>query len=175
MQNNDKMTLEPGDHISYTLKIRTRSVNRKEGKLLLFKNLTVKELYASIPDTSVINSLFLEGLRENNDRLAISAMEELILRGDTDLITEGLDNAFKNKEIRINTTMSTLIARSLTESCRGVDPLLQRFGKSLFRAKTDDPFKELFEAPEKSYTLSELKDMDRATLEKLVIARNEAR
>lgn len=109
---------------------------------MLYKNLTVKELYASICATSIIEEMFVTGLKIGSTQLAISAMEELIIRGDTDIIQRGLDSAFKEGYIKIETSMSSMIARSLSESCRETDPFLQRFGKFLFRAKTNDPFTE---------------------------------
>lgn len=109
---------------------------------MLYKNLTTKELYASICATSIIEEMFTTGLRIGSTQLAISAMEELIVRGDTDIIQRGLDSAFKEGHVKLGTSMSTMIARSLSESCREADPFLQRFGKFLFRAKTNDPFAE---------------------------------
>ena len=113
---------------------------------MLYKNLTVKELYASIPATSIIESLFRTGLEMDNDRLAVSAMEELILRGDTDKVCHGLKEAFERGDIKVKTTTATMIARSLSESCRGVDPFLHEFGKFLFRAEGPDPFREFIES-----------------------------
>ncbi len=108
---------------------------------MLYKNLTAKELYASI-DAPIVAEMFKTGLKIGSTQLAISAMEELIVRGYTDIIRSGLDSAFKEGHIKIETPMSTMIARSLSESCREADPLLQRFGKFLFKAKTDNPFDE---------------------------------
>lgn len=113
---------------------------------MLYRNLTVKELYASIYDTQTIESFFLKGLEKDNDRLAVSAMEELILRGDTDKVFEGLKAAFERGDIKVESTMATMIARSLSESCRGVDPFLHKFGKFLFKAEGSDPFKEFAES-----------------------------
>ncbi|MBR3180402.1 hypothetical protein IKF57_02650 [Candidatus Saccharibacteria bacterium] len=109
---------------------------------MLYKNLTTKELYASIYATSIVEEMFVTGLKIGSTQLAVSAMEELIIRGDTDIIRRGLDSAFKEGHVKIGTSMSTMIARSLSESCREADPFLQRFGKFLFKAKTGDPFNE---------------------------------
>ena len=109
---------------------------------MLYKNLTARELYASIYATSIIEEMFVTGLKIGSPQLAISAMEELVVRGDTDIIRRELDSAFKEGHVKIKTSMSTMIARSLSESCREADPFLQRFGKFLFKAKTDDPFAE---------------------------------
>lgn len=113
---------------------------------MLYRNLTIKELYASIPATSIVKEMFVNGLKIGSTQLAISAMEELIVRGDTDIIQHELDFAFKEGYVKIGTPMSALIARSLMESCREADPFLQRFGKFLFRAKTNDPFTEFAES-----------------------------
>ena len=113
---------------------------------MLYKQLTVKELYASIPATSIIESFFRTGLEIDNDRLAVSAMEELILRGDTDKVCHGLREAFERGDIKAKTTTTTMIARSLSESCRGIDPFLHSFGKFLFKAKGLDPFREFVES-----------------------------
>lgn len=112
---------------------------------MLYKNLKVKELYTSIPCTQTIDSLFRMGLEIDNDRLAVSAMEELILRGDTDIVRQRLQQAFERGNIKVKTTTATMIARSLTESCRDVDPILYRFGKFLFKAEGPDPFREFIE------------------------------
>ena len=109
---------------------------------MLYKNLTVKELYASIYATNIIKKMFVTGLEIGSTQLAISAMEELIVRGDTDIIRHGLESAFKEGYVKTGTSMCTMIARSLSESCREVDPFLQRFGKFLFKAKSNDPFAE---------------------------------
>ena len=118
---------------------------------MLYKNLTVKELYASIYATSIIEEMFITGLKIGSTQLAVSAMEELIIRGDTDIIQRGLDSAFKEGHVKIGTSMSTMIARSLSENCREADPLLQRFGKFLFKAKTNDPFTEFVNYPGLEY------------------------
>ncbi|MBR5938996.1 hypothetical protein IKZ77_00365 [Candidatus Saccharibacteria bacterium] len=113
---------------------------------MLYKNLTVKELYASIYDTRTIESFFLKGLEKDNDRLAVSAMEELILRGDTDMVARGLREAFERGDVKVKSTTATMIARSLSESCRGVDPFLHKFGKFLFKTEGPDPFRDFVES-----------------------------
>ena len=113
---------------------------------MLYKNLSVKELYASIYATQIIEEMFATGLRIGSTQLAISAMEELIIRGDTDIIQRRLDSAFKEGQVKPGTSMHTMIARSLSESCREADPFLQRFGRFLFKAKTNDPFAEFVKA-----------------------------
>lgn len=104
---------------------------------MISRNLTVRELYASIPATQTIYSFYTEGLKEDNDRLAVSAMEELIRRGDTDLVMRGLKNAFDNKEIKLGTTTTSMIARSLMDVDR-TNSLLRRFGEFLSRYEESD-------------------------------------
>lgn len=102
---------------------------------MIYKDLKVKELYASIPETKLIVDLFNTGLEMGSTQLAISAMEELIIRGDTDYIAQGLDSAFKNGNLKLGTSMCSMVARSLVEGCREADPFLARYGKALFKGE----------------------------------------
>jgi hypothetical protein len=102
---------------------------------MVYKELKTKELYASIPNTDFIKVMFREGLRMGSTQLAISAMEELIVRGDTDYVCDGLTFGFTNGFIKLGTSMCSMIARSLVESCREVDPFLTRYGKALFKGE----------------------------------------
>lgn len=104
------------------------------------KNLTVREMYASIGDTNYIVELFQKGLEINNDRLAVSAMEELLRRGDTDFIAKGLNHAFEQGQLTPKSTLVTLIANSLMDGAREVDPILQRYGKGLLRGELMGPY-----------------------------------
>ena len=120
---------------------------------MLYTNLSAKLMYASIPNRAIIEKLFATGLEIGSTELAVSAMEELISRGDTVNILGILDSAFKEGHVKIETSMSGMIGRSLSESCRGNNLLLQRFGKFLYRrAKTNDPVDEFLADPdEKSF------------------------
>ena len=113
---------------------------------MLYKNLTVKELYASIYDSQTINFFFIKGIEKENDRLAVSAMEELIIRGEYDLVLAGLNWGIEKGYITPGTTMSSMIARSLTESGRNADPFLLRLGRFIPKAKTSNFIKELIES-----------------------------
>lgn len=104
------------------------------------KNLTVKEMYASIGATSFIVELFKKGLEMNNDRLAVSAMEELLRRGDTDLIAESLNHAFEQNQVVLGSTMATLIGSSLMDGAREPDPILHRYGKGLLCGEFMGPY-----------------------------------
>ena len=98
---------------------------------MLYKDLKVKELYASIPDTEIIAKLFETGLKIGSCQLAVSAMEELMLRGDTDIIAAKLQSASDKGQLQLGNSLTGLIARSLVE-CRE-DPILHRYGRALFR------------------------------------------
>ena len=94
---------------------------------MLYKNLTARELFATMYATQDVVELFEKGLRRNNDRLAGSAMEELIRRGDTDLIVKALDSFYEEDEGKhILGASKTLFAlmRDLADSCRKEDALL---------------------------------------------------
>lgn len=97
------------------------------------EHLTVRELYATIADTQLIASLFEKGLKQNNDRLAVSAMEELLRRGDTDKIAYKLDKAFSSSWMVKGSPLVIMIANSLFENAHEVDPLLCHYGKGLRR------------------------------------------
>ena len=97
------------------------------------EHLTVKELYATITDSQLIASLFEKGLKQNNDRLAVSAMEELLRRGDTDKIAYKLEKAFSSNWMTKESTLVIMIANSLFENAHDVDPLLCHYGKALRR------------------------------------------
>lgn len=103
------------------------------------KMLTVKEVYASIFETSVIDEFFRKGLELDNDRLAISALEELILRGDTDLIVYSLNQAFEKGQIKKGSVVLSLLARVLSTECRKADPYLGRYGKTLLQGAFMSP------------------------------------
>lgn len=107
---------------------------------MLTKNLTTKEMYASIPETQVIVEFFKKGLEINNDRLAVSAMEELILRGDTDYIAYALNEAFEKGWVREGSTMISMIGRSLKDGCREADGVLCRYGDGLTKGDFCGPF-----------------------------------
>ena len=81
---------------------------------MVFKNLTAKELYASIPSTPTISQFMKTGL--GSTQLAVSAMEEFLIRGDQEKIHENLIWALTRGCLKPGTSMSSLIARSLIES-----------------------------------------------------------
>lgn len=105
------------------------------------KLLTIREVYASIPITQiwVIEEMFENGLELNNDRLAISAAEELIQREDFDEIVEILDGAFGDGQIDRDGTLVTMLARVLKDECRENDPILAHYGTALFKGEFMGP------------------------------------
>ena len=108
---------------------------------MLYKDLSTKELYASIPATSVIAQLFKTGLEIGSTQLAVSAMEELIVREDYDIITAVLQSAADTRKLILGTSLASMIGRSLKESCYH-DPLLQKYGIALLKGEGEDgPFK----------------------------------
>lgn len=84
--------------------------------MAIFKNLTVKELYSSIPAKETISQFMRNGLEQNSTQLAVSAMEELLLRGDEKTVHENLAWAIEEGFLKLNTPMSSMISRSFLES-----------------------------------------------------------
>ena len=103
------------------------------------KNLTVREMYTSISDTDFIVQLFAKGLAMNNDRLAVSAMEELIRRGDTDRIVYTLDEAFAKNLMVMGSPLTIILATSLFENAREEDAILSHYGKALRKGEFMGP------------------------------------
>ena len=86
---------------------------------MLYKNLTAREMFAAMRDTKDVAELFKKGLRCDNDRLAGSAMEELIRRGDTEAIIEVLDDFYKEDGgDPESSTILFILMRDLADSCR---------------------------------------------------------
>ena len=103
------------------------------------KNLTVTELYASFAQAATIAEFFEQGIRLENDRLSVSALEELIRRGELDLIIDELDWAFDRANMANQPGAVSLIASTLRDSCRELDPLLCHYGKELFAGQYIGP------------------------------------
>ena len=110
---------------------------------MLYKNLTVKELYASIPDANLIAKFFETGLEIGSTQLAVSAMEELMIRGDTDTIVTILQSASEKGQLKIGTSITSMIARSLMEYRE--NPTLCKYGKALSKAKGNEGVPEWIE------------------------------
>lgn len=90
------------------------------------KNLTVRELFQTF-ETSRIGEFFIEGLRRQNDGLAIAALEELNRRGDPAPIWEGLKVASSENLLHKDTTFTTTFINALGNVNRALCPTLQRY------------------------------------------------
>ena len=121
-------------------------IHAKENSIMaIFKNLTVKELYSSIPSTETIAFLMKAGLEQGSTQLAVSSMEELLLRGDQDIVHETLKNAIDDGTLKLCTSMSAMVARSLMES-HDTDPFTRIIGKGLLQETPEDMEKTVDEA-----------------------------
>ena len=105
------------------------------------KNLTVKELYSSIFKSDYIAKLFADGLAMNNDGLAISAAKELMERGDYLIVRDTLDEAFDSGVIVKESSLISLLGRTLMDNTRGLDPILCHYGGGLLRGDYMGPSK----------------------------------
>ena len=112
---------------------------------MLYKNLSSKELYASIPDAKIIAKMFETGLEIGSSQLAVSAMEELMFRGNTDIIATKLQSAFDKGQLQLGNSLTSMIARSLVEHRE--DPVLNRFGKTLLRGQGSEGPLKWFHTP----------------------------
>jgi hypothetical protein len=104
---------------------------------MLYMNLSTKELYTSMT-TKMVEKLMKLGLEAKNERLTISAMEEILCRGDSDLVVKILNQAFKDKVFEQEDLISEnlllfMIARSLFDSTRELDPMLYLYSKAVIR------------------------------------------
>ncbi len=113
---------------------------------MLYKNLTTKELYSSIPATSIIAQFFEIGLEIGSAQLAVSAMEELMVRGDTDIIATKLQSASDKGQLRPGTSITGMIARSLVENRE--DPILHKYGKIVLRGGGNEGIFKWIQTPE---------------------------
>ena len=77
------------------------------------KNLLVSEMFASIANMDIIAHFFEMGLKINNDRLAVSAMEELIRRDEVNVVVQKLNEAFENGLIVPESSLVALIGNAL--------------------------------------------------------------
>lgn len=102
---------------------------------MIYKTLTTKELYASIPRTETISQMMRDGIEQGSTQLAVSAMEELIRRGDTNLVSENLDIGLKNQQLKPGTSIYIMIANALMEDRS--NQLLYELGKNLLRLSTE--------------------------------------
>lgn len=113
---------------------------------MLFKNLLAKELYASIPDASLIAKYFKDGLEIGSSQLAVSAMEELMVREEISTISTVLQSASEQDLLRPGTSIVSMIARSLMEYRK--DSILCKYGKALSEGEGDEGILEWIKKPE---------------------------
>lgn len=90
------------------------------------KNLTVRELFQTF-ETTRIGEFFVEGLRRENDGLAIAALEELNRRGKSEPIWYGLKVASDEDLIRGDSTFATALINALKNLNRATCPALRRY------------------------------------------------
>lgn len=94
------------------------------------KNLTVRELFQTF-ETARIGEFFVEGLRRENDGLAISALEELNRRGNSAPIWQGLKVASDEDLIRGDSTFAIALINALKNLNRAICPALRRYIKRI--------------------------------------------
>jgi hypothetical protein len=109
---------------------------------MLPTNNSAKEVFDSIHYTPLIVLLFETGLEtEDGAPLAVSAMESLIARGDTDTVAKVLQSAADARKLAPGTSIANIIGESLTKSyCK--DPFLNKYGEALSRGEGGEgPFR----------------------------------
>ena len=124
----------------------------------LFESIGIEEFYASITDPQYIAEIYAKGLKEKNAILAITAQNELVKRGDVDLVITELKKAFDEKSFEVNTTFTQLVATSLIGIGR-LDPFLRRIGKVLLSGTVEISEKERDELNEKSILTETLRKL----------------
>ena len=117
---------------------------------MYFNNLTVRELYASITNPDDVTGLFRHGIRINNDRMAVSAMEELIRRKAYYDIVDVIDQAIEDDDsLRPGSTLFSMMMRSLAESTKGNETYLGAYARAVLGGQFMGPRAWLRENPEK--------------------------
>lgn len=97
---------------------------------MLYKDLKARELFSTMLVTEDVAELFGMGLYRDNDRLAGSAMEELVRRDRTDLIVEKLEDLYqKTPDILSYERILFILMRDLNDCCREKDPVLGLYAK----------------------------------------------
>ncbi len=109
---------------------------------MLPTNISAKEVFDSIHYTSLIVLLFETGLEiDDGALLAVSAMESLIVRGDTDIVAIVLQSAASAGKLVPGSSMADTIGKSLARS-RYNDLLLHKYSEALLRGEGGEgPFK----------------------------------
>lgn len=103
-------------------------------------NLNVRELYASMSNPEDVVSLFRYGIRINNDRLAVSAMEDLIRRKDYADIADVIDKAITDDDLLVpGSTLCSMMMRSLAESTKGNETYLGAYARAVLSGQFMGP------------------------------------
>lgn len=100
---------------------------------MLYRDFTVREMCESICVTKTVNELFKNGLEINDGRLAIPALEELIRRGDSDIIAKSLDQAFDKGWLTREHSFTMVVEASLFINIWDVDPFLFEYSDDFLR------------------------------------------
>lgn len=124
--------------------------NARREYSVYFNNLTVRELYASMPDVDDVSALFRFGIRIANDRMAVSAMEDLIRRKAYHDIIDVIDEAFEEGDSLVQgSSLVSLMMRSLAESTKGNETYLGAYARAVLGGQFVGPSAWLRENPEK--------------------------
>ncbi|MBR5647968.1 hypothetical protein IKW73_03530 [Candidatus Saccharibacteria bacterium] len=82
---------------------------------MIYKNLTARELYASIPSIAVIFTLMDTGIKAGSTQLAVSSMEELIRRKHENFALSVLEENYRTGKLKTGTSMMSMVVSSLTD------------------------------------------------------------
>lgn len=80
---------------------------------MMYSNFTLKELYRTW-QSNRIAEFFEEGLKLNNEPMAVTALEELTRRGESNLTYPPLKKAFENGQVSLATQFSVTLGNTLT-------------------------------------------------------------
>lgn len=107
------------------------------------KNLTIRDLMNSIPSTQRIQEFLEEGISTQNPMMAIPAMEELLRRGDLDIVMDILERIFYSEEEGIikNSSFAVLLASAMAEADGRTCAFVRAYGQSLLKGVWLSPVK----------------------------------
>ena len=93
--------------------------------------------YQDEPATSVIAAEYRAALENQLSVSAVATQEELLKRGDVDMVADALVNAAKEGLLQLQTELSERIANSLRRGAQDLDPGLARFGKYILQVERE--------------------------------------
>ena len=99
---------------------------------MIYKNLTAKELYSSIPSMATITYMMGTGINVGSTQLAVSAMEELIRRKSEDLALDVLKTAYEKGDLKPGTSMMSMLISSMAEEHK--NDMLLHFAEAIVGA-----------------------------------------